>query len=75
MLRKKPSASLDASKFNYVKSEEQIPKSSDTALADYSIWRYLKQQLNKQSIETLDGLKKEIYTKGKSWIKLILKKF
>ena len=38
-----------------MKPEEWMPKS---APMDYSIWTYLKQQLNKQKSETLDELLK-----------------
>jgi hypothetical protein len=44
---KKTIAFLDASGINYVKPEEWMPKSSDAAPMDYSVWGYLKQQLNK----------------------------
>ena len=43
-----------------MKSEEWMPKSSDAAPMDYSIWRYLEPQLNKQKIETLDELRRKI---------------
>ena len=54
---KKTIAFLTKSKINYVKPEEWMPKS---APMDYSIWSYLKQQLNKQKIEILDELEKQI---------------
>ena len=57
---KKTIAFLNKSKINYVKSDEWMPKSHDVAPMDYSIWGYLKQQLNKQKIETLDELFKKI---------------
>ena len=57
---KKTIAFLDASRINYVKLEEWMPKSPDAAPMDYSIWGYLKEKLNKQKIETLDQLKKKI---------------
>ena len=71
---KKRNAFFDASRINYVKSEEWMSKSPDVVPMGYSIWEYLKRQLNKQNIEMLDELKK-FYTNGKSWIKLILTKF
>ena len=43
-----------------MKAEEWMPKSPDAAPINYSIWDYLKQQLNKQKIETLDELEKKI---------------
>ena len=49
---KKTIAFLNKSKINYVKLEEWMPKSSDATSMGYSIWGYLKQQLNKQKIET-----------------------
>ena len=54
--QRKTIAFLNKSKINEVKSEEWMPKSSDAAPMDYSIWGYLKQQLNKQKIGTLDEL-------------------
>jgi arginine repressor/hemolysin-activating ACP:hemolysin acyltransferase len=57
---KKTIAFLDASRISYVTPEEWMPKSPDAAPMDYSIWGYLKQQMNKQQIETLDELKKKI---------------
>ena len=51
---KKTIAFLNKSKINDVKPEEWIMP--DAAPMDYSIWAYLKQQLNKQKIETLDEL-------------------
>ena len=51
---KKTIAFLNASKINYVKPEEWMPKSPDAAPMDYSIWGDFKQWLNKQKIETLD---------------------
>ena len=42
---------LKKSKINYVKSEEWMPNSPDAAPMDYSIWSYLKQQLNKTAIK------------------------
>jgi hypothetical protein len=57
---KKTIAFLNASKINYVKPEEWMPKSPDAAPMDYSIWGYLKQRLNKQKIETLSELKKKL---------------
>ena len=53
---KKTIAFLNKSKINYVKAEEWMAKSPDAA----PMWAYLKQQLNKQKIETLDELKKKI---------------
>ncbi len=50
---------MNASGINYVKPEEWMPKSPDAAPMDYSVWGYLKQQLNKQKIETLSQLKKK----------------
>lgn len=57
---KKTIAFLNASKINYVKPEEWMPKSPDAAPMDYSIWGYLKQRLNKQKIENLGELKKKL---------------
>jgi hypothetical protein len=37
-----------------------VPKSLDAAPMDYAVWRYLKQQLNKQNIQTLSQLKKKL---------------
>ena len=54
---KKTIVFLNKSKINYVKSEEWMPKSTPM---DYSIWDYLKHQLNKQKIEILDELSKKI---------------
>ena len=42
---------LNNSKINYVKPEEWTSKSPDAAPMDYSIWGYLKQQLNKQKLK------------------------
>jgi hypothetical protein len=56
---------LNESKINYVKPEEWMPNSSDAAPMDYSVWGYLKQQLNKQNIETLSELKKNFCISGK----------
>ena len=42
-----------------------MPKSPDAAPIDYSIWEYLKQQLNKQKIEALDELLKKISNQWK----------
>ena len=72
---KKTIAFLTKSKINYVKPEEWIPKSPDAAPMDYSIWGYLKQQLNKQKIETLDELKKKFCISGKRSIKFTSIKF
>ena len=72
---KKTIASLNKSKINYVKPEEWMPRSPDAAPMDYSIWRYLKQQLNKQKIETLDELKKKFCISGKRSIKFTSIKF
>ena len=44
-----------------------MPKLSDTALMDYSIWAYLKQQLNKQKGE----LKKKILYQWKKIDKVL----
>ena len=41
---------------NYAKPNEWKPKSPDAVPMDYSIWRYLKQQLNKQNVEMLKEL-------------------
>jgi hemolysin-activating ACP:hemolysin acyltransferase len=51
---------LNESKINYVKPEEWMPSSPDAAPMDFSVWGYLKQQVNKQNIETLIELKKNI---------------
>ena len=75
MFRKKTIAFLNASKINYVKPEEWMHKSPDAAPMDYSIWGYLKQRLNKRKIESLNVLKKNFYTSGQRWIKLILIEF
>ena len=52
-----------------------MPKSPDTAPMDYSTRGYLKQQLNKQKIETLDELKKNFCISGKRSIKFTSIKF
>ncbi|CAF1967222.1 unnamed protein product [Rotaria magnacalcarata] len=57
---KKTIAFSNASTINYVKPEEWMPKSPDAAPMDYSIRGYLKQQLNKQKIESLNVLKKKL---------------
>ena len=62
---KKTIAFLNKFKINYVKPAEWMPKSLDAAPMDYSIWSYLKQQLNKQKIETLDELYKKLCISGK----------
>ena len=54
---KKTIAFLNQSKINYVKAKEWMPKS---APIDYSIWTYLKQQLNKQKIDELNSGKRSI---------------
>ncbi|CAF4212456.1 unnamed protein product [Rotaria sordida] len=51
---------LDENKINYIKPEEWMPNSPDAAPMDYSIWEYLKQQLNKTHINSLDELKKKL---------------
>ena len=52
-----------------------MPNSPDAAPMDYSIWAYLKQQLNKQKIETLDELLKNFCISGKRSIKFASIKF
>ena len=42
---------MDASK---IKAKEWMSKSSDAAPMNYSMWRYLKQQLNRENVETLE---------------------
>ncbi|CAF3848260.1 unnamed protein product [Rotaria sp. Silwood1] len=47
---------LNKNKINYIKPEEWMPGSPDAAPTDYSMWEYLKQQLNKTYIDSLDEL-------------------
>ncbi|CAF5166559.1 unnamed protein product, partial [Rotaria magnacalcarata] len=54
-------AFMNKTKINYVKPQEWMPKSPDTAPMDYAVWGHLKQRLNKCKIETLDQLKKIVY--------------
>ena len=55
---KKSNYSLNASKVNPIRPEEWMRKLPDAVPMDYSIWGYLKQQPNKQNVETLDKPKK-----------------
>ena len=66
---KKTIAFLNKSKTKYVKPEEWMPKSPDAGPMHYSIWGYLKQQLNKQKIESLDDFLKKFCISGKRSIK------
>ena len=58
---------LNNCKINYVKPEEWMPSSPDAAPMDYSVWGYLKQQLNKTEIKSLDELKKRLL---REWTKI-----
>ncbi|CAF4004112.1 unnamed protein product [Rotaria sp. Silwood1] len=51
---------LDQNKIHYITPQEWMPASPDAAPMDYSIWGYLKQQLNKIHIDSLDELKKKL---------------
>jgi predicted transcriptional regulator/hemolysin-activating ACP:hemolysin acyltransferase len=51
---------LDQNKIHYITPQEWMPASPDAAPMDYSIWGYLKQQLNKTRIDSLDELKKRL---------------
>ena len=63
-------------KINYMKPEEWMPSSPDAAPMDYSVWGYLKQQLNKTEIKSLDELKKkDFYVSGQKSIRFILIKY
>ncbi len=73
-MSKKTIAFLNASGINYVKPEEWMPKSPDAAPMDYSVWGYLKQQLNKQKIETLSQLKKKTSNEWKKFDQIYIDK-
>ncbi|CAF2529763.1 unnamed protein product [Rotaria sp. Silwood2] len=51
---------LDQNKIHYITPQEWMPDSPDAAPMNYSIWGYLKQQLNKIHIDSLDDLKKKL---------------
>ncbi|CAF3386669.1 unnamed protein product [Rotaria sp. Silwood2] len=51
---------LEQNKIHYITPQEWMPASPDAAPMDYSIWGYLKQQLNKIHIDSLDELKKKL---------------
>ena len=72
---KKTIAFLNGLGINYVKPHEWMPKSPDAAPMDYSIWGYLKQRLNKQTIEDLTQLKKNFCISGRRWIRDTSTKF
>ena len=50
---------------NYITSDEWLPKSSDTALMD---WTYLKRRLNKTETKTIDEREKKRFLR--EWMKM-----